>query len=68
MYLFKRVAYYLGDSSLMIQVAQMFQPLFLMFITSAMYMEINAGGISAIPIIKNTFDNDYIHILHDMAN
>ena len=28
--------------------------------------ELNACGIVAIPSIKSTFDNEYIHALHDI--
>ena len=28
----------------------------------------NACGIIAIPIIESAFDNDYIHVFHDLPN
>ena len=40
---------------------------FLNIDNSTLYNEGNTCGIIYIPIIEGTFDNDYIHILHDFS-
>ena len=35
---------------------------------SIMYAEGNVGGIIDIPVIEWTFENDCIHVSHDMRN
>ena len=56
----------LGGSPLKRKVSQIRQYIYSMSITSILYTEGNTGGIINIPIIEVTFENDYIHILHDI--
>ena len=43
-------------------------PTFLNFDKLTLSTEDNAHGYSSAPIIGTTFDNNYIHILHDTSN
>ena len=61
LHLFKHLADDLSGSPLKKAVSQMFQSLLSILITSTLYKEVNTGGIISIPIIENTFDNDYIY-------
>ena len=41
---------------------------FLNIDNSTLYTEVNAYGIISTPIIKCTFDNEYVDIVHDISN
>ena len=66
-HLLKKVADYLGGPPLRRQVAKMLESLLSMLITSTVYKEGNAGRIIVISFIERTFNNDYVHILHDLS-
>ena len=67
--LFKRMVQDLGVSLLMRQFSQIIQVISKKKIDEGkFYTEGNKCGVIDISVIETTFENDYIHILHDLLN